>query len=231
MIPIFPIGLEFTFLFVAPLLYLVHSVLATCLAVALYAVGLAGSFGGGLIDAFVQNWIPLFRYHADTYIMQIVIGLGFTAIYFVTFRYLILKFDYATPGRTADDVEDKLFSKAEYQAKKEMEEMGLADNPLAIKAKVFLDALGGPDNIKEVTNCATRLRVTVVDTDKVASARQFTKSGAFGLVKSGKAVQVIVGLSVPQVRSYFDALLKGEKVESVSSADPAQEQNVNMDLL
>ena len=211
--------LEFTFLFVAPLLYAVHAVLAACLAASLYAVGLAGNFGGGLIDAFVQNWIPLFQYHSGTYILQILIGLAFTAIYFVVFRTLILKFDYATPGRTADEVEDKLFSKAEYQAKKEMEEMGLADNALAIKAKVFLDCLGGPDNIKEVTNCATRLRVTVADPDKVAPVSKFTKAGAFGLVKNGKALQVIVGLSVPQVRSYFDALLKGEKIEGSAPAE------------
>ncbi len=206
--------LEFTFLFVAPLLYMVHAVLSACLSTTMYAFGLAGNFGGGLIDAFVQNWIPLFSYHAGTYVMQIIIGLAFTAIYFVVFRTLILKFDYATPGRTADDVEDKLFSKAEYQAKKEMEEMGLADNALALKAKVFLDCLGGPDNIKEVTNCATRLRVTVADADKVAAVGKFTKAGAFGLVKNGRAIQVIVGLSVPQVRGYFDALLKGEKIES-----------------
>lgn len=208
--------LEFTFLFVAPLLYLVHALLSACLSTTLFALGLAGNFGGGLIDAFVQNWIPLFSFHSGTYLMQILVGLCFTAIYFVVFRALILKFDYATPGRTADDVEDKLFSKAEYKAKKEMEDMGLADNALAIRAKVFLDSLGGPDNIKEVTNCATRLRVTVADPDKVAPVGKFTKAGAFGLVKNGKAVQVIVGLSVPQVRSYFDALLKGEKIEGAA---------------
>ena len=80
---------------------------------------------GGLIDCFVQNWIPLFKYHAGTYIMQIIVGLCFTAIYFFVFRYLILKNDYKTPGRTDDDEEDKLFSKAEDKAKKEMEKKGL----------------------------------------------------------------------------------------------------------
>ena len=207
--------LELTFLFVAPLLYFVHATLAATLSATLYFIGLSGNFGGGLIDAFVQNWIPLFPYHAGTYLMQIGIGLCFTAIYFFVFRFLILKNDYPTPGRTADDVEDKLFSKAEYEAKKEMEEMGLADNALAIKAKVFLDNLGGPGNIKEVTNCATRLRVTVANPDKVAAVSKFTKAGAFGLVKNGHAIQVIVGLSVPQVRGYFDALLKGESIEAV----------------
>ena len=218
--------LEFTFLFVAPLLYAVHAVLAATLSATLYFFGLSGNFGGGLIDCFVQNWIPLFKYHAGTYIMQIIVGLCFTAIYFFVFRYLILKNDYKTPGRTDDDEEDKLFSKAEYKAKKEMEKKGLANNPEALKAQVFLDNLGGPSNIKEVTNCATRLRVTVADPDKVASASKFTKAGAFGLVKNGHAIQVIVGLSVPNVRSYFDALLKGDladvAVEAKAAADPSE---------
>jgi PTS system arbutin-like IIC component len=149
--------------------------LAATLSATLYFFGLSGNFGGGLIDCFVQNWIPLFPYHAGTYIMQICIGLCFTAIYFFVFRWLILRNDYKTPGRTDDDEEDKLFSKAEYKAKKEMESAGLGNNPQALKAKVFLDCLGGPQNIKEVTNCATRLRVTVADPDKVAASGKFTK--------------------------------------------------------
>ena len=202
--------IEFTFLFVAPLLYATHAVLSATLSATLYFFGLSGNFGGGLIDCFVQNWIPLFRYHAGTYLIQIVVGLCFTAIYFFVFRYLILRNDYKTPGRTDEEEDDKLFTKADYKAKQEMEKKGIAGGADAIKAQVFLDCLGGPTNIKEVTNCATRLRVTVADPDKVAPASKFTKAGAFGLVKNGHALQVIVGLSVPNVRGYFDALLKGE---------------------
>ena len=213
--------LEFTFLFVAPLLYAVHAVLAATLSATLYFFGLSGNFGGGLIDCFVQNWIPLFPYHAGTYIMQIIVGICFFFIYFFVFRYLILKNNYPTPGRTDDDGEEKLFTKADYNAKKALEEMGIADNPQAIKAKVFLDSLGGPANIKEVTNCATRLRVTVNDPDKVKAASRFTKAGAYGLVKNGHAIQVIVGMSVPQVRGYFDAFLKGEAPVNIPEEEKA----------
>ena len=87
-----------------------------------------------------------------------------------------------------------------------MEKKGIAGGADALKAQVFLDCLGGPDNIREVTNCATRLRVTVNDPDKVAATSKFTNAGAFGLVKNGHAIQVIVGLSVPNVRGHFDAL-------------------------
>ncbi|WP_040636893.1 alpha-glucoside-specific PTS transporter subunit IIBC [Mitsuokella sp. oral taxon 131] len=221
--------LEFTFLFVAPLLYAVHAVLSATLSSVLFAIGLSGNFGGGLIDCFVQNWIPLFQYHAGTYIMQIVVGLCFTGIYFAVFRYLILHNDYKTPGRTEGEEDDKLFSKAEYKAKQEMEKKGMAGNPDALKAQVFLDCLGGAANIKEVTNCATRLRVTVNDPDKVAPAGKFTAAGAFGLVKNGRALQVIVGLSVPNVRGYFDALLKGEAPLTSPAPSASGETAADMD--
>jgi PTS system arbutin-like IIC component len=210
--------LEFTFLFVAPMLFAVHAFLAATLATTLFIFGLVGSFGGGLIDAFVQNWIPLFKYHSGTYIMQIVVGFCFTAIYFFVFRYLILKNDYKTPGRTDDDTEDKLFTKADYQAKKSLEGSGMKVDERDVKAKVFLEALGGAANIKDVTNCATRLRVTVNNPDLVQPVSRFTKAGAHGLVKSGHAFQVIVGLSVPQIRERFEALMQAPDSNPVAVA-------------
>lgn len=75
------------------------------------------------------------------------------------------------------------------------------------KATAFLEGLGGKENIKDVTNCATRLRVTVNDESLVLSDTFFKEAGAHGVVRNGKAFQVIVGLSVPQVRSDFEALL------------------------
>ena len=205
--------LEFTFLFVAPLLYLLHAALSATLSATLYAIGLSGNFGGGLIDCFVQNWIPLFSYHYTTYLMQIGVGLCFTAIYFFVFRFVIQLKDYKTPGRTDDGVEDKLFTKADYKAK----QAGAADAAAAapgmklderdVKARAFLDGLGGAANIKDVTNCATRLRVTVNDPELVAPTGAFTEAGAHGLVRNGHAFQVIVGLSVPQIRERFEALL------------------------
>ena len=199
--------LEFTFLFVAPFLFAVHAFLAASLAATLYIFGVVGSFGGGFIDAFVQNWIPLFKYHSGTYITQIVVGCCFTVIYFFVFRYLILKNNYKTPGRTDEDTEDKLYTKADYKAKKALEGQGMKVDERDIKAKVFLESLGGAANIKDVTNCATRLRVTVNNPDLVKPVSAFTKAGAHGLVKNGHALQVIVGLSVPQIRERFEALL------------------------
>ena len=174
--------IEFTFLFVAPLLYLLHAVLSATLSATLYAIGLSGNFGGGLIDCFVQNWIPLFSYHYATYLMQIAVGLCFTAIYFFVFRFVIQLKDYKTPGRTDDGVEDKLFTKADYKAKQAGTAGAAAAAPgmkldeRDVKARAFLDGLGGAANIKDVTNCATRLRVTVNDPELVAPTGAFTET-------------------------------------------------------
>ncbi|MBR2179671.1 MAG: PTS transporter subunit EIIC, partial [Selenomonadaceae bacterium] len=205
--------LEFTFLFIAPALFAVHAVLAATLSATMYTFGVTGYFGGGLIDCFFQNWIPLGANHSGTYITQILIGLCFTAIYFFVFRFLILHFDFKTPGRGEDSSGDKLFTKADYKAR-EGQSGATASSTAApsgderdIKAAYFLQDLGGKDNIVDVTNCATRLRVTVKDDSIIASPATFTEHGAHGLVHNGRAIQVIVGLSVPQVRERFEALL------------------------
>lgn len=209
--------LEFTFLFIAPVLFLIHALLAGTLAATMYFFGVTGNFGGGILDcALFQDWIPLFNNHYETYITQIIIGLIFTCIWFVVFRFLIIKLDLKTPGRGDDAEPDKLYTKADYKASKNIDERDR-------KAAAFLKALGGKNNIVDVTNCATRLRVTVKDDSLVKDTNVFMAAGAHGLVHNGCAIQVIVGLSVPQVRERFEALLQGpdvlQKEELVSNTD------------
>ena len=196
--------LEFTFLFIAPMLFAVHAVLAGTLAATMYYFGVTGNFGGGVLDcALFQNWIPLWANHYMTYVTQVVIGLCFTVVWFVVFRFLIVKLDLKTPGR--GDEPAKLYRKSDYKAKKAGEkDMDERD----MKAAAFLEALGGKKNIVDVTNCATRLRVTVKDDSLVQPVEVFMEAGAHGLVHNGTAIQVIVGLSVPQVRGRFEALLQ-----------------------
>ena len=74
-------------------------------------------------------------------------------------------------------------------------------------AKEVVEAVGGKENIIDVTNCATRLRVSVKDVDKVLPDAYFKENGAHGVVRNGTALQVIVGLSVPNVREEFEKLL------------------------
>jgi len=175
------------------------------------AFGLVGNQGGGLIEIATTNWIPLMGNHWDVYLAQIVIGVAFTVIYFFLFRWLIVKFDFALPGREKDDnQETKLYTKADYRAEKE----GGKAEPAAFasdydrRAAAFLEGLGGVDNITDVTNCATRLRVTVKDPEQVKDSDYFKNNGeAHGLVQNGQSIQVIVGLSVPQVRDSIEAFI------------------------
>lgn len=197
--------IEFTFLFIAPVLFAVHAVLAALLASVSFALGVTGCFDSGLINWLALNWLPLGKYHWKIYLIQIAVGLVFTVIWFIVFRFLILKLNLKTPGREDDGEEAKLFTKQDYKAKKEEEKSGKSEE--ARKAEGFLHCLGGKENIESVTNCATRLRVTVKNPELVRSLAEFKSYGAHGLVNKGKALQVIVGLSVPSVRDEFEKLL------------------------
>lgn len=203
--------IEFTFLFISPLLFVIHSLLAASMATLMYSFGVVGNMGGGLIELVTGNWIPLFSSHTMTYIIQLIIGLSFTAIYFFVFRYLILKFDIATPGREKDQKKEvKFYTKKDYRAKKQTEKEA-APAKEEDQVVLCLRALGGKSNIIDVTNCATRLRVSVTDETKVEPDYAFREFGAHGIVRNGKALQVIIGLSVPQFRERLEHLLEQEK--------------------
>lgn len=195
--------LEFTFLFIAPVLFVVHSVLCAFLDVTTFLFGIVGKMDGGLIEYLAYNWIPLWKSHGGQYVTQIIIGLAYTGIYFAVFTALIKKFNFKTPGREDDDEEVKLFTKTDYKEKKGSP----SKNSYSSQAAAYLEALGGKDNIASVTNCATRLRVTVKDESLVQDAAVFKTAGAHGAVMKNTNIQVIVGLSVSMVRDEFEKLL------------------------
>lgn len=201
--------IEFTFLFVAPFLFVIHAILAATLAATEYLVGIRGNMGGGLLDFIFLNWLPLGKYYATTYVLQIGVGIGFTAIYFFLFRYFILKFDLPTPGRTEEEA--KLLTKKDYREAKGLDPatgQKIEKSEFAIQAEGFLVALGGAENIKDVTSCATRLRVSVYDDTRVQGNEAFVEFGAHGVVRNGQALQIIVGLTVSNVRSEFEQLVE-----------------------
>jgi alpha-glucoside PTS system EIICB component len=202
--------IEFTFLFISPVLFIVHAFLAGIMAATMYAFGIVGNMGGGMIEMATQNWIPLFHNHWMTYVTQWMIGLSFTAIYFFMFRYLIVKLNVATPGREKENGTDaKLYTKKDYKAQKQhgSNKNAAPTDAYSNQALLVLEALGGADNIADVTNCATRLRVSVIDETKVQTDATFRASGAHGIVRKGTAIQVIIGLSVPQVRERVERFI------------------------
>lgn len=198
--------LEFTFLFISPLLFAVHAVLAASMATVMYLCGVVGNMGGGLLDQFLpQNWIPMFHNHAGMMFTQIAIGLAFTVLYFAIFRTLILRFNLKTPGR--EDSEIKLYTKADYKAARGQTTAASPETKLG-QAAGFLQALGGASNIESINNCATRLRIALHDMAQTQSDDVFKALGAHGVVRRGNGIQVIVGLHVPQVREQLETLMK-----------------------
>lgn len=195
--------IEFTFLFMAPALFVVHAFLAACLSTCMYLAGIVGIHAGGVIEMASLNWIPLIGNHWKQYLVMLLIGLIFTGIYFIVFRTLILKFDFKTPGREEDE-EIKFGSKAEFREKQASK--GKGESGESFEA-LILEGLGGKDNIVDVTNCATRLRVNVKDETLCQGDAYFKSIGAHGCSVNGKSFQVIVGLKVPSVREKFENLL------------------------
>ena len=165
--------LEFTFLFISPFLFLIHSILAASLATILYEVGgVVGDYGGGLIGFVTQNWIFAVKNHVGMVIAHIIIGVIFTGIWFIVFRTLILKFNILTPGR--GESETKLYTKKDYKEKQGRDK----NSGFLEQARGYLECLGGADNIESVTNCATRLRVVVKNADLVKDVEDFKEYGA-----------------------------------------------------
>jgi PTS system N-acetylglucosamine-specific IIC component len=184
--------LEFSFMFLAPGLYLVHALLTgVSVAVAAAMKWIAGfSFSGGFIDFVLSCRLPM----AKKPWMLWVMGVVFFVIYYVLFRVLIVKFDLKTPGREDDDVSD--------------EEMHatLANNDFTAVASTILEGLGGKENITSIDNCVTRLRLEIVDYTKV-NEKKIKSAGIAGVIRPSKtSVQVIVGTQVQFVADEFKKL-------------------------
>lgn len=189
--------LEFTFLFIAPYLFVVHAVLSATLATTLHYFGVIGDLTGGIIQALTLNWLPMWANHSSNMWLFITIGLMFSFCYFIIFKTLIIKFNVMTPGREKNGEGISLKSKKDYQeAKSKKSQMNTVSN----KGQSFVEALGGRDNIESLANCATRLRVSVKNPSLVSANDSFKKLGAHGVITSDSYIQVIVGLGAQHIK-------------------------------
>jgi PTS system D-glucosamine-specific IIC component len=203
--------IEFTFLFVAPILYVIHSIFAglAYMLMHILKVGVGMTFSGGIIDLTLFGII---QGNAKTnWIMVPLVGILYFIIYFFLFRFLILKKNYLTPGREAGDDEVKLYTRADYNKKKETAGRPSADDT----SELILEGLGGRDNLVSLDCCATRLRVSVKNADLVDDAK-LRASGAGGVIRRGGGVQVVYGPQVAVIKSELEDYLKAmsDKEES-----------------
>ena len=195
--------LEFTFLFVAPALYGVHCVLAGAayMLMHIFKVGVGMTFSGGLIDMFLFG---ILQGNAKTsWVRVIPVGIIYFFLYYFIFKFMIKKFNFKTPGREDDDTETKLYTKADVNAGKETRAAGSEDEVSAAITR----GLGGKKNISDVDCCATRLRCTVIEVDRVDDAL-LKATGATGVVHKGNGVQVIYGPNVTVIKSNLEDYLE-----------------------
>ena len=214
--------LEFSFLFVAPALFAVQVVLAGAAYMIAHmlniAVGL--TFSGGFLDLFLFG---ILQGNAKTSWLRIIpVGIIYFILYYVIFTFLIKKFDFKTPGREDDDVETKLYTKADVNARKEAGKAGEAAGSTSADpvSEAITAGLGGKKNISDVDCCATRLRITVHDAARVNDDILKT-TGSRGIVKKGQGVQIIYGPQVTVIKSKLEDYLETAPDEYFEDADKA----------
>ncbi|MEH7176297.1 PTS transporter subunit EIIC [Neobacillus vireti] len=198
--------IEFSFMFVAPLLFVVHAALSGLAMVTFNLLDVRAIGPNGMIDFLLFN-LPL-GIEKTHWPMYILIGLIFFCIYYLVFRFLIVKFNFKTVGREDEGHETKLYSKKDLKEKQHQGKTG-ASGPQGNDgiAPVIVDALGGASNINTVTNCYTRLRLTLDNPEKVNEEVLKRETGASGVVIKDKNVQVVYGLQVTNIRKAVDSYL------------------------
>ncbi|HEI7318264.1 TPA: PTS transporter subunit IIABC [Staphylococcus aureus] len=196
--------LEFSFLFVAPLLFFIHAVLDGLSFLTLYLldVHLGYTFSGGFIDYVLLGVLP----NKTQWWLVIPVGLVYAVIYYFVFRFLIVKLKYKTPGR-----EDKQSQAVTASA---------TELPYAV-----LEAMGGKANIKHLDACITRLRVEVNDKSKV-DVPGLKDLGASGVLEVGNNMQAIFGPKSDQIKHEMQQIMNGQVVENPSTMEDDKDETV-----
>ena len=183
--------IEFMFLFISPLLYVFHAFLdgVSFLIADILNISIGNTFSGGVIDFILFGILQ--GNDKTNWILVIPVGLVWFALYYVSFRFFITKFNIPTPGRGEDEV-----SSANVTTKESLKEEAIA----------ILEALGGVENIEEVDACITRLRVSVKDISKVDKAR-IKKLGAVEVLEVGGGIQAIFGAKAVLYKNIINDIL------------------------
>ena len=218
--------IEFSFLFVAPMLFAVQVILAGSAYMVAHilniAVGL--TFSGGLLDLVIFG---VLQGNAKTSWLRIIpAGVVYFLLYYVLFSFLIKKFDLKTPGREDDDEETKLYTKADVNARrteaKEGESCSQEENSKDSRSAAIAMGMGGRNNITSVDCCATRLRCSIADSSLV-DEKLLKSTGAVGVIVKGQGIQIIYGPQVTVIKSELEAYLAEEHEEDTAEATDGAE--------
>ena len=221
--------LEFSFLFVAPALFVVQVILAGSAYMIAHmlnvAVGL--TFSGGFLDFFLFGILQ--GNEKTSWLRVIPVGIIYFLLYYFIFKFMIRKFDFKTPGREEDDVETKLYTKADVNARKAAAGEVQASDSEDPVSEAITRGLGGKKNISDVDCCATRLRCTIHDASRVNDSI-LKATGASGVVHKGNGVQVIYGPNVTVIKSNLEDYLEKAPdtyAETEEAGETKQEETKN----
>ena len=184
---------EFGFMFLAPALYVVYAVLYGIFTVITCLVGFRAGFcfSAGATDLVFSASLPA---AANTW-MILPLGIAAFVVFYLVFKFAIVKFDLKTPGREDDDLEAE-------------KAVVLANNNFTEVAAIILEGLGGKGNITSIDNCITRLRLEIKD-NTLVDEKKIKSAGVSGVIRPGKtSVQVVVGTKVQFVADEFKKLCK-----------------------
>ena len=223
--------IEFSFLFVAPILFAVQVALAGAAYMIAHmlniAVGL--TFSGGLLDLFLFGILQ--GNEKTSWLLIIPVGIIYFFLYYFIFSFLIKKMNLKTPGREDDDQEVKLYTKADVNAKRE----NTSKNGEAVQdelSELITRGLGGKKNIDGVDCCATRLRCTVIKPDLVDDAL-LRSTGASGVIHKGSGIQIVYGPHVTVIKSNLEDYLETapdveytkDNIDSMEETKEVQEEH------
>ena len=205
--------LEFTFLFVAPILYVIHCVFAglAYMLMGVLNVFIGMTFSGGFIDYALFGLLPAGAGVPTKWLTVILVGIVYFVVYYFVFYFMITKLNLKTPGRDENEEETKLYTKADFQnskggATESAAPKTVGKGEIAEKAPLVLAALGGEENIVSVDACITRLRVEVKDKANV-NKDELKNLGAAGVVEVGNGIQAIFGAKADGYKNAINEIL------------------------
>lgn len=200
--------LEFSFLFVAPILYVLHVLLAgtSFLVMHLLDVKIGMTFSGGFIDYILYGLLNWDRTHA---LYVIPVGIVYAIIYYFLFTFVIKHMNLKTPGREDEVAETR-------------------DTSVERLPFDVLDAMGGKDNVKHLDACITRLRVEVLDKAKV-DVNALKELGAAGVLEVGNNMQAIFGPKSDQIKHDMALIMKGEITSPSQTTVSEEDEAVHID--
>ncbi|EGQ2873363.1 PTS transporter subunit EIIC [Staphylococcus pseudintermedius] len=200
--------LEFSFLFVAPILYVLHVLLAgtSFLVMHLLGVKIGMTFSGGFIDYILYGLLNWDRTHA---LYVIPVGIVYAIIYYFLFTFVIKHMNLKTPGREDEVAETR-------------------DTSVERLPFDVLDAMGGKDNVKHLDACITRLRVEVLDKAKV-DVNALKELGAAGVLEVGNNMQAIFGPKSDQIKHDMALIMKGEITSPSQTTVSEEDEAVHID--